>query len=224
MFRDIFRIVCLLLLPTIFACSQGGSDPYGFLLDGRNETYLPIYSLAGKNNSGAAIEASLTQLILFSKSTVYCSFYDVTSPGVLDALLLKKAGGVDVRIGLSGRAAQSTGYEALSGALTTTGRDRQLWISDSSGENDLNLCVGDKTRIWLSTVPPMPDRLAGEAAYSAYIQSGEDDVARKFSTELDLVTHGSFGPNKQKLDRRNYWLISDASIGVYFDPAENTIT
>ncbi|MCB1170452.1 MAG: lamin tail domain-containing protein, partial [Leptospiraceae bacterium] len=206
------------------SCTGNGSDPFAFLINGRQETYLPIYSLPGKASRGGEIEASLANLITLSRTSVYCSFFDVNSPSVVNALMLKKAGGLDVRVGLSSRAQNGVGYERLSSVLTTSGRSRELWISDSSGENHLNVCVGDRTRVWLSTVPPMRERLESEAAYSAYFQSDEDGLARKFNVEMDLVTHGSFGPNKQRLDRRNYWLISDASIGAYFNPAEKTLS
>ncbi|MCB1140545.1 MAG: hypothetical protein KDK23_17435, partial [Leptospiraceae bacterium] len=48
------------------SCTGNGGDPFAFLINGRQETYLPIYSLPGKASRGGEIEASLANLITLS--------------------------------------------------------------------------------------------------------------------------------------------------------------
>lgn len=224
--KGILYLISALLLSGFVQCANNNDDPFQFLLNSNQVIFLPEYYVPGPESDPASITNSLELLINLSERTVYCSFLDVNVPGVVDALLAAKHRGVDVRIGLEADSKTSVGFDAMWSSFTLDGRDREMWLgNESSGSvNYLNLCVGDRTRIWFSTVPPVQERTGQEVSYSVYMQSPEDGIARKFNTEMDLVTHGSFGGDKQKLDRRNYWLVNDAPLGVYFTPAERTLS
>ncbi len=192
------------------------------LFDGGSPVLTNTFSISGTN--GRAIENSLILTIGTASTTLFCSFQDINLQPVLDALFLARLRGVDVRVGLDDDNRGLGGYRILGQYLPATGENRKLWSGNAgAGVDYLNLCVADETTAWISTAAPTMQGIYSQTAYSAYIQSDRDGIARKFTVEMDLITHGSFGAAKQRLNRRNFYLVGDASVGVFFAPEEDPL-
>lgn len=215
----------LLLLP---GCLWDIEDPQNLaqlLLNGRFPLMFTAFSDTG--SAGRDIEDLLTSLVLLpAKSTLRCSFEDVNSPGVLDALYSAHLRGVDIRVGIDEDNKWGIGYTALADYLQTAGGDDQRLFLGNAGRDKqvyMNVCVADDTRVWFSTAAPTVMDLYRETGYAIYFQSPDSGLARKFKDEMDLITHDAFGSAKQQRNRRNHWLIQNVDVGAYMAPADEPV-
>ncbi len=225
LFRFVGRVVLLLMAGFLSACSTNDpSNLLAFLLSNRSPLFLSTTSPAGPGNQGKQIEDQLLLVISQSTSSLYCSFEDVNIPTVLEALHVAHLRGVEVKVGLEDDNKGYIGYRVLAGYMTTTGLNRQLWTGNAgTGGVYLNMCVSDRIFAWLSTSPPTMQGIYSETAFAAIIRTEEEGMARKFSMEADVVTHGTFGSARQRLNQRNYWLVTGLNLGLYFSPEEDPV-
>lgn len=198
-------------------------DLLGLLLNGTAPILLTQYSLAGPENQGGALEGRLIQTINLSSTTLYCVFEDVNLPAVLDALFIAHLRGVDVRLGLDADNSEQIGYRRVSQYLNTTGDPKRLLIGNQgNGGVYMNLCVADRSRIFASSASPTFEGMYNQNAFSVYLQSDPGEgIAQKFNVVMDLITNDSFGSAKQRLNRRNHWLVGGLDVGIYFAPEED---
>lgn len=217
----------MLLLACSLTAACQTSDPsnlLALLLSNRSPLFLSIASPTGPGNKGKQIEDQLLLVISQSTTSLYCSFEDVNIPSVLDALHVAHLRGVEVKVGLEDDNKGYIGYRVLSAYLTTTGFNRRLWTGNAgAGGVYLNMCVADQIFTWLSTSPPTMQGIYSETAFSMIIRTEEDSMARKFAMEADVVTHGTFGSARQRLNQRNYWLVTGLNLGLYFSPEEDPV-
>ncbi len=201
-------------------------DPIAALFDLRAETLQRVYSIGGQGNRTDEIMTLLNRTMLSAQSTLYCSFEDVNMPWVIQALLFHRNRGIDVRVGIDEDNKDGIGYTQLASFLDANPQSagRRLFVGNGgSGNVYQNICVADGIRVWVSSIPPTLPAAYQLSGFAFYIQSGDDGLARKFAVELDLVTHGSFGSTKQRLNRRNHWLVGDVDVGVYMAPSESPL-
>lgn len=197
-------------------------NPLLSLLLGTTPWAVPVFSYAGPGNQGTNMENLLVATIGTATSSIQCGFQDVNLGSVMNALQFAKSRGIVVRVGIDEDNRNMPGYRRLSGFLSTQGDDHEFWLGNSgSGQAYTNICVADKSRVFISTAPPTIQGFYSEPAFAMYFQDEETELPRKFQSEVDLLTHGSFGSNKQVLNRRNYYLLSDMEVGVYFAPKES---
>ncbi|MCB1171957.1 MAG: lamin tail domain-containing protein [Leptospiraceae bacterium] len=214
----------LILAALAFPACQNDPDDdlLTALLNGQTQMLLSSYSIAGQNS--AELENQLLFTMNIARHSLYCSFQDIALPAPIDALHRAWLRGVDVRVGLDEDNKDGAGYGQLALFLTTTGSQPTLRSGNSGdGQVYMNICVADKTRIWASSTAPTPMDMQSENAFAVYIQSQEDGLAEKFNVEMDLVANGSFGSAKQRLNRRNHWLVGGSDVGIYFAPEESPL-
>ncbi|MBL8022325.1 MAG: lamin tail domain-containing protein [Leptospirales bacterium] len=218
------RIGFLAFLVLFSSANCKHSDPddlLGMLLAGRMVMSFPMWSHAGAGNQGAVFENTLVSTIGLSRTSVQCAFQDVNLGNVTNALFDAKARGVKVRVGVDEDNRSQPGYRRLSEFLITGQEDNELYAGNAgSGQVYTNVCVGDATRVFISTAPPTVQGFYSEPAFGWYFQDSETGLPRKFQSEMDLITHGSFGSSKAVLNRQNYYLLSDMEVGVYMAPKE----
>lgn len=198
------------------------------LLQGESPALILNESINGQ--SAGAIESGFVSTINLSTTSVYCSFLDVDSAAVLGALLLAYQRGVDVRVGLDEDRIDGPGYLQLESflepeSLSGSNSDATLLTGNAgSGENNLNFCVSDRERVFLSTAPPLMEMLENQSAFTIYLQSDPQvGILRKFNTLADSIVNDGFGSSRQRLDRRNHWLAGQIDVGVYLAPEEDPI-
>lgn len=224
----LFALLSALTLNSACLPTDDPADPLALLLQGETPVFLLGESINGQG--AGAIEAGFVTTINLSTSTVYCNFLDVDSASVLDALRLAFQRNVDVRVGLDEDRVDGPGYRQLAAFLRpedVTGVSvgaTLLTGNAGSGENNLNFCISDRERAYLSTAPPLREVMESQSAFTIYIQSDPQvGILRKFNTVADSIINDSFGSARQRLDRRNHWLISDIDVGVYMAPEEDPI-
>ncbi len=222
--------VCALLLALgparcILNDTEDPFNPLGLILNGTAPVLLTQYSFAGPGNQGAALEGRLIQTINLSALTLYCVFEDVNLPSVIDSLHIARLRGVDVRVGLDADNDEHIGYRRLSQFLSATGATKQLLTGNQgSGGVYMNLCVADRSRVYASSVPPTFEGMYNQNAFAVYLQSDPGEgIAQKFNVVMDLITNDSFGSAKQRLNRRNHWLVGGLDVGIYFAPEEDPV-
>lgn len=199
-------------------------DPLWALLFGTAPYVFPVYSYTGPGNQGASMENLLISTIASGTSTVQCGFQDVNLPGVIRALQFAKGRGADVLVGLDEDNRDQPGHLQLRNFLTDTGEGRKLHMGNAgAGQVYSNICVADRTKVFLSTAPPTVQGFYGEPAFAMYFQDSETEAPKKFQSEMDLMTHGSFGSSKQVLNRQNFYLITDMEMGAYMAPKDNPL-
>ncbi len=218
-----------LLSGVAVGCSTDTSDPANLLaalFDGQSPFITLTSSHNGGDNRGAEITDLLNQTMVLARTTLYCSFKDVNIPSVIDSLRFARNSGVDVQVGIDEDFKDGIGYRQLQAFLATSGDKRKLWTGNGGdGQVHMNLCVADGTRVWVSSSAPTVPEMNKETAFAIFFQSNaETGLARKFNVEMDLITHGSFGSGKQRLNRRNHWLIGDIDVGVYVAPSEDPLS
>ncbi|MEQ9364402.1 MAG: lamin tail domain-containing protein, partial [Leptospirales bacterium] len=221
--------LCLVLglLPShcILNDTEDPFDLLGLILNGTAPVLLTQYSLAGPGNDGGALEGRLVQTINLSTLTLYCVFEDVNLPGVIRSLHIAKLRGVDVRVGLDADNATHIGHRLLSQFLDTAGDPKSLLTGNQGGGGVyMNLCVADRSRVFASSAPPTFEGFYNQNAFSVYLQSDPGQgIAQKFNVVMDLITNDSFGSAKQRLNRRNHWLVGGLDVGIYFAPEEDPV-
>jgi len=209
------------------ACYWQNDDPTDYLaqlLNANNPYMTTRTSVVGDNAS--SIEALLVDNTMFpARETLYCVFYDVSLPRVLDGLFYAHLRGVDVRVGLDEDNLDGIGYRSLKEFIhtsTSAPGGRKLWLGNSgAGQVYLNTCIADSQRVWVATAAPTVQDLYSKSAFGMYFQTDIYGLSTKFATELDLITHGAFGSAKQRLNRRNHWLVGNVDVGVYMAPSDN---
>ncbi len=211
-----------LLLAAVAGC-RNDQDPYdlaALLTGGEVPAFTLDFSGVGVQNRGGEMEAALLGVIHLSQNTLYCAFEDLSLPVVAEALHLARLRNVDVRIGLD--ADQAQGYsERIYGPRIG---DRIIAGNAGSGRVSMNVCVGDRKRVFVAGSPPTRAGFYLQSSFWAYAQSDpEEGVARKFNSVMDLVINRSFGSTKQRLDRRNYYLTGDLDVGIYSAPEESPL-
>lgn len=220
-------LLALTVVLGLGGCSTGSpDDPFAALFSLRGEQMLRVLSHGGNENQSEAMLALLNRAMVSAQSTIYCSFQNVNAPGVVTALRDHHNRGIDVRVGIDEDYKDGIGYRLLKRFLNDNpalGTQKLFSGNGGSGEVHQNLCVADGTKVWLSSVAPMIPELYTETGFALYIQTDDDGLARKFAVEMDLVTHGSFGSAKQRLNRRNHWLVDGVDVGVYMAPAESPL-
>ncbi|MCE9598502.1 MAG: lamin tail domain-containing protein [Spirochaetia bacterium] len=215
-------VLAFAVLASFGQCKQSSPDDLlGMILAGRMAMSFPMWSHAGVGNQGAVFENTLVSTIGLSRDSVQCAFQDVNLGTVTDALFNAKARGVKVRVGLDEDNRTQPGYRRLSEFLVTGQEDNELYVGNAgAGQVYTNICVSDTTRVFISTAPPTVQGFYSEAAFGWYFQDSETGLPRKFQSEVDLITHGSFGSSKAVLNRQNFFLLSDMEVGVYMAPKE----
>ncbi|MBE7438694.1 MAG: lamin tail domain-containing protein [Spirochaetales bacterium] len=222
--RLVMMTAALGALPACYWQNEDPTDYLAQLLNANNPYMTTRTSVVGDNAS--AIEGLLIDNTMFpARETLYCVFYDVSLPRVLDGLFYAHLRGVDVRVGLDEDNLDGIGYRALKEYIhtsTSAPGGRKLWLGNSgAGQVYLNTCIADGQRVWVSTAAPTVQDLYSKSAFGMYFQTDIYGLATKFATELDLITHGAFGSAKQRLNRRNHWLVGNVDVGVYMAPSDN---
>ena len=223
--KTLSRLVCGAALALVCSCSNP-TNPLLGLFDLRAETFQRVYSLGGTENRTDEIMALLNRTMLSAQTSLYCSFEDVNMPWVVSALLFHRNRGIDVKIGIDEDNKDGIGFNQLAAFLDSSplSSGRRLFVGNGgTGQVYLNTCVADNTRVWVSSIAPSLPGAYQMAGFGYYFQSEEDGIARKFAVEMDLVTHGSFGSAKQRLNRRNHWLVGEVDVGIYMAPAESPL-
>jgi len=217
------RPVLLVVFTLFSACStqDPSSDPLAAFLTGVSPAAIPVLSVGGEN--GSSLERNLLYTISSARISLYCSFQDVNLPKVVAAL---RGASVyaDVRIGIDDDNVGGPGYRQLAQFLTISGDDHRLWTGNSgAGQDFLNACIADKTRVFVSSAPPTVQGFYSETAFGFYFQDEETRLPKKFTVELELITHGSFGAAKQVLNNRNYWALQDMGVAIYMAPEDDPL-
>ncbi|MCB1309394.1 MAG: lamin tail domain-containing protein, partial [Leptospiraceae bacterium] len=220
------RIFTILVIILAAGCKDDSPDLtiFDLLTNGFQPVLQTEFTVGGEGNNGSAMEFMLNSTINLSNTQVYCVFQDLNLPSTMDTLHLAYLRGVDVRVGLDEDNKDGIGYTYLSAFLSTEGDEPHLTVGNAGdGKVYMNMCVGDRRRVWAGSVAPTVQEMYYQHGYSFYLQSQEDGIMQKFNVVMDLITHGSFGSTKQRLNRRNHWLVGGTDVGIYFGPEESPL-
>ena len=205
-----------------------GPNPFG-TPEASNDGFR-IFSNDFQNQSDNGMAAELTKVIRSAKVTLDCSFARITRSDIADAIIERAGSGVVVRVGLDFDEADgdTTVQRIIDSALFSrefdlTRRSKLLIGNKGDGATRYNFCVADERRIYFSTAAASDTDMNLIPNVAMILSTEEFGISREFTKELNMMSQGSFGNSKAKLDFDTKFNILNQVIAVHWGPQESPL-
>lgn len=193
-------------------------------------TFNNAYQILAETNKSIAMKDPVNndkyfvKVILSSKKTLDCAFFDIDEPEIVDALVIAKKNGVTVRI--------VTDTDNIKDKVDPTKprdsivqlKKAGIPIVDDQRQPFMHhkFMVVDNKAVWSGATNPSSRGIFEHNSNSIYIQS--TDLAKNFSDEFNkMFVNHDFGDSRSKSRIANPIVkVGDATIKTYFSPVGGT--